>query len=687
MVAPFLGPLKKWIAQRREQKGQGYESTTNARAAEPQKVHHQEDPQSAIQLSIPVNPPDDDYEQQSSMQHTNETASHATVNPGLDAAAHLKGLLGVVSPNQPQPKQPVLGQAASGSSRLLALLNNKVDNRTSGINAGLPRTSMNRVDIPRADPRSSHRVNEQPPLLSHLASPPSFPIYPSNSTFVPRNGEGAYSMAPAQTSFYGGTQNVTQDHQRDRLRLSSDRLAQARGVIQQPQDSQLSSSTGMENQHLRSAPSASQLPAPKLSSHAQTLLDAFKPAKSRALAVSAPSETSSPASILDLAAQSSIPLVRQSVSTLSAVASGPPSEPNRNEQLLNLLRSGSNQSVATPLQRATKPGMQQNVLLSLFRPSPKSEESQVKTTSPSRAPGPATTPIAVELATTSSPSPRSKRTEPPQLDVEKPAKERRPLASRHAARRGASPNSTKISSAAIVSESMDVPDNTGTVRRKPRQPRQHTVQPEKPLAMTILKRTTDTTHTYTTMPVAPAAKEIFESSATITARPKTTTPKPFQPQILRRPHTNDSPSPSARLASDKEVVVDQATPQPAVLQHYSDAFVSLSARPAPVAEQSDDAAALVSPLSIDTSSRRESADPASASARGRLVDSVRNDARSPTVALSRSRINSIASAPRPGSAKPVERGGGGGSTPMSPLDRGFLLNFLDGVVKSAGASR
>lgn len=58
----------------------------------------------------------------------------------------------------------------------------------------------------------------------------------------------------------------------------------------------------------------------------------------------------------------------------------------------------------------------------------------------------------------------------------------------------------------------------------------------------------------------------------------------------------------------------------------------------------------------------------------------------PAFELSRSRINSIASAPRAasvGAGAGAVGGGGRPQTPMSPHDRGFLMSFLEGVVKSA----
>lgn len=67
--------------------------------------------------------------------------------------------------------------------------------------------------------------------------------------------------------------------------------------------------------------------------------------------------------------------------------------------------------------------------------------------------------------------------------------------------------------------------------------------------------------------------------------------------------------------------------------------------------------------------------------RTRTNSIVGGDGKTAKVELSRSRINSIASAPRDGGKN---RAASGPLTPISPLDRGFLLNYLEGVIKSVG---
>jgi len=91
---------------------------------------------------------------------------------------------------------------------------------------------------------------------------------------------------------------------------------------------------------------------------------------------------------------------------------------------------------------------------------------------------------------------------------------------------------------------------------------------------------------------------------------------------------------------------------------------------------------IVSPLSVESADSVDLTTMNGQPVRSRINSVAGGDGKSPTVELSRSRINSIASAPRDGGKG---RGASGSQTPISPLDRGFLLQYLERVIKSVGS--
>ncbi|KAI4741633.1 DCP2-domain-containing protein [Aureobasidium sp. EXF-12298] len=239
MVAPFLPPLKKWINQQRKRDA--------AREAQVEPVV--EEP-----LAI-------------------SSDSHAAEVPAANAAFELRRLLSVNVPEANSP-QTATGDGNQGSA-LLAMLrgNASAGGLAPPTNDLPPATPLDQVTHTPPEPGTPHYQHHQPSPAVRQQPPPGFP-FPS-----PAHQRNASLHPPG---FFG--QNAHENLQRvvpDMSHMSQQPPHAVRHI--HPQGPHPS----MQQQlfpyghpapiaHGPVAPSASQLPAPRLNNHAMNLLSAFK---------------------------------------------------------------------------------------------------------------------------------------------------------------------------------------------------------------------------------------------------------------------------------------------------------------------------------------------------------------------------------------------------------------------------
>lgn len=265
MVAPFLHPLKKWISQ--QHKNENVQSLPYlAPPAFSEEVSQDEAERPQL-------------EQVSSYGPSNLPEVAYTTQQEPDASADLKRLLNIniAPPLQPTPQPIAPPQSdAAKSSALLALLR-------SGSIAEMrdaPHTTRDQVSFPPQLPRSPHRPHPQPPPFSSMPSPPRFEVSPESVNPAAFQSH----RFPVSTEFRGNQQypqfagqsylqpsdEASNGHPTQEIpRANLQRLA----PYQNTGDPQFSRSR-VESSNTSGVPHASALP--KLTNHTRTLLDAFK---------------------------------------------------------------------------------------------------------------------------------------------------------------------------------------------------------------------------------------------------------------------------------------------------------------------------------------------------------------------------------------------------------------------------
>lgn len=203
MVAPFLVPLKKWItAQRKLDKSKplkGPGTTSSVPVEEPTAAEHKE-----AEESMKLHPSKEDLErlldslrqsaQPSKVSDLPEVS--ATSIEAKDMTMQLKSVLGV--PSAPPSNSVELAAAdkppksslaeQQKSSDLLSLLRS----RPATLSETMPQTPIKQMIMPQGPPMSPAHPHHQPP--------PSFSTLPSPPTFLFANGEDRNFMAQTSTS-------------------------------------------------------------------------------------------------------------------------------------------------------------------------------------------------------------------------------------------------------------------------------------------------------------------------------------------------------------------------------------------------------------------------------------------------------------------------------------------------------
>ena len=310
MVAPFLNPLNKWIAQQRKLDKLNHQGHTNHAIDPAQRMGPSVDDQ--ISSNGTAGHSAVDIERLLATLRQSEEATVMSdlpevsepVNPAQDANVQLKNLLHanpeLISHDAIQSSPPIAhvpGQAASNgkdSNALLALLRGKQTIRDQ-----MPRTPLEQVIENPAIPGQPHHHHRHVATqrISTLPAAPSFP-YPTiqhqrphfhTQPLVHASEPDLQTMEqPFHSQYHGRLTNshalpTQQYHQLSGLINSkpssisvADSNRQAPAPYQRTGDPEFSQRFQFSNNLEPSIPPASKLPPPKLTTHSSALLDLFK---------------------------------------------------------------------------------------------------------------------------------------------------------------------------------------------------------------------------------------------------------------------------------------------------------------------------------------------------------------------------------------------------------------------------
>lgn len=622
MVAPFLQPLKRWINEQKKRDLVIPEASHEQYATDDGLVQDSGDFQSAHlaaqhvapQMPKPISTPGGDLlallrGQQKAVPTPIHTPPAAMQN--TDAADRLKHLLSVgQSLQSTAPSQ----DRNTGATDLLAMLRqgSTAMLEPQAQHPGPPRTPVDQIAHTAYPPKrpshnrrpSSHTTPTQPP--------PDFAYSPARIAHQQaQRADTVYGVpqqpifSPSQPNQFGWNAQQQPQHAARPFERTGDPQF-ARDVMPVPQAS--------------SVPSANQLPAPKLSNHAMNLLNAFK-------SNTAPSVLSPPTQTFMPVQRATVPpLIATSSNTRDQFNSNPASAYNtlpgidsRARQALIQQTSGDVFSAPT-LQSSTRatepatlpakrPDAHKNSLLSLFRtPSAMAPEA---VSSPM--------PVPLQAADSNDPGLQSK----PQHEARKTQilARQEPVAelnTNHTLRIHEQTLESADSLPTRTTVNAPGTPDTGTVRRRPRRKADMTDSPvvsdsstsvpsgsirkapnstkssrdavarpvmQNPTPIKILKRPATTSQpelpveTTQRRPITPAASNTTRDQA------KSTTPKQFQPQILRRPQ-GSTPSTAFELpaVTTPEVVSKNAV---ADVTENSKALLSLFKQPQPVQQEAE----------------------------------------------------------------------------------------------------
>lgn len=608
MVAPFMHPLKKWIA---------HQKRVDAKT-QPGSKQSMEAMDEASQIAKTITP----------MQAPVELAPPSELPEVADASAHLKRLLNInnAAPAQ-SPVQPPAAASGDKSNALLQLLRSGSSSETPNDEPAVPsQPFMAPNPLPGLSPRTQYA--EQPGSLPQTLPPPfpgMLPPYLQQSAiadqalpqrldhlFPPTTHVGSSNGFPP----FPDQQPPIQPYREDLLPPSLHNIPPperpAVAPFQQTGDPQFSHPGQPPQIQGAAVPPASKLPPPKLTSHSLALLSVFKEEAPKTPKTS--SATVSPSTAQD---------------------TGLERKPQRHQdQLLNLLRG---------------------------------------------SPAPATfAPVPAELAADSTPPTRKQALQRSQNDTPKQRHSGTPRGPRSAAQ-----------TSATVSGPLKMPQFEGIARpppkkmqnvsnRKVSKDRQQQQQAQAPSPITILPRPQSAKKDWSPTPPM-KAQGLRRSSQSRTGKAKPAEPpKPFQPQILRRPEKaemdSNLPSRPKDAGESGPQNVDSLL-QPARETGSPD---DISSRPSQTATQKEallslfgkkseaSGSPLTGPLDIQTSVPKPSS------------SSVISPLSPPAAPSALSGGGTV-----PGSGTPAENDmqASGSGRISSPDNKAFLLGFLEGVAK------
>jgi len=559
MVAPFLQPLKRWINEQKKRTLMIPGTSHEQYATDDGTAHELADVQSA-QAQQAQEAPFRAADNLMALLRGQRAASLIPSHPppvarNSDAADRLKHLLSV---GQSLPSVPPSKDRDGGATDLLAMLRQGSTAMLEPTNQhpGPPKTPVDQIANIAYPPRRPSHHRRPSSYTTPTQPPPDFAYSPARIA-QQQAQKSNVGYGPPQQPFFAPPQpthiawNAPQQSQQAARPFERTGDPQfARGVMSVPQ--------------LSGVPSANQLPAPKLSSHAMNLLNAFKNnAKPSMLSpppqpASIPQRVAVPASFAPVATvyPESTPMYRTSSSADSRARQALNPQPSG-----NVLSSALAPSFTRPTEPSTlqikRPDAHKNSLLSLFRtPSAMAPEAV-----PSPIPGSLPQPSPSELL--AQPKPRQEVGKLQILARKEPIVEHRKAYD--PASQGQSSKHADVMASRLTTKTPSTPE-PGTVRRKPRAKAEVTDSPgvsdssvgiasgnirkprngskretgalsvaQHPMPIQILKRPVapsqpeSPAETPQKRSVTPAATTAMDDQV------KVITPKQFQPQILRRP--------------------------------------------------------------------------------------------------------------------------------------------------------
>lgn len=750
MVAPFLGPLKKWIAQQSKQdalKGLDEYSPPTEIAGEPTL----EEPLAPGNHSEPPVAGDMDrllaHLRQSSQRQAPSNLPELSGFNGSsnEASLQLKRLLSVKEASPPantpviQVHDDARDQDVAKSKSLLALLRGEATTKVMGQLQGkeAPQTPLEQIKADTTLSESPHQHHPRPPQFSSLPPPPSFASTPHriDQQYVAHSreqGTKSYDANLPENSNHGhksSAQPSNMASQFSDIRMRVPRTPQtftdlafhgpAIGPLSQKQqdipapyqrtgDPRYVQTSQFSNLHAPSIPPANKLPLPKLNSHSLALLDTFRNGKVKepitaqgSFSAAAPPDATlntnsngqnGEYSVQELPDLKSIGDNVTSVAPLkihqvqrqdldSSPSMNPSLNPNRDgRKTKEDHRSG--QDIATSSRTAgtenatlisarnpsvlddKPPTVHQAALLDLFRkPSVVQPElPKVSSHIPRESPAPA------ELSAQASMKPKIEKPRRHDASTARPPTNSRAGTSLMPGSVNRKPASPKPPVSATVSGPLDIPQFDAVQKRADITPAE---------TKSAIPNGTVLRHGQRVSPVSilrrPDSKQRVSQETKVkerdgpSASPRGASghrnkpsseglPKPFLPQILRRPVQPSQQPPSTAsppaAMSQHRLSFDRGDSQP---KEQKQTLLSLFGKPAiATPPRLSASSAVVSPIQ----------------AKPPHADGMRDE-------IARSRIGSVSSLIGDG----IARSGSGRQTPITPNERSFLLGYLESVAK------
>ncbi|KAH9877766.1 hypothetical protein J1614_002983 [Plenodomus biglobosus] len=297
MVAPFLGPLRAWIKQQHKldkqrarnsaqltappvamtddediQQPEVYETTADE--AKPVAGMPLSDNLASLVAQLGRERPSDSLPEVSNQQHHHHQQQQQ--RQVADPAAELKRLLSVgmsmQSPPVEAPSMPTPIQHQTANP-LLALFHQGSSQQNPQMPP--PRTPFDQPIPSPLQPSSPHGQHQpRQPQMGNMGPPPSFPYHPQHHQQMPYRGLPQFNdMSPPSMDHY---MQPPQQHRDPHFPPQPPNMQQAFDqrnpqMVHETSDSQFAGDHGRPM-----IPSASNLPAPNLNSHALGLLNSFK---------------------------------------------------------------------------------------------------------------------------------------------------------------------------------------------------------------------------------------------------------------------------------------------------------------------------------------------------------------------------------------------------------------------------
>ncbi|KAI9759013.1 MAG: ccr4 associated factor [Chaenotheca gracillima] len=656
MVAPFLVPLKKWIAkQKRSDTSKSDHSHYLAPPMQSEDALTEEEPNAG-----------EVYDHIMPRPGPAQAPPQSDVGAGREASTLLKQLLKVQSSVQAEQNAAATAAQLQEANReksnaLLALLRKSNADAPQRFSPAqhLPQTPLDHPTSLPTQPGPPRHQHLPPARASEMPPPPSFPIAPSHSTqpdkdqaFQPPASFSNPARAPRTASQarylpnHPGSQ--TSQQQREPFGGAIPHGPALHQFPQQSQDTFRPPSTGeswnsqhvpqFPGTHAPNVPPATSLPAPKLTSHALNLLNAFRNTTPVHNTPQPPVERADPeARNVGRGGANEVPhplgsplgppqnpqMMRHTppkdaFSTLEAS----PRNGTSSRRSSQFVRSPPSQSAlgSMPSQAAQR-SQHQNDLLHLFRKG--SDQGMLQVPSGGALEGTESSPV--ELSAQHSPEAAGRQVQPRAI-LQRPA--------------AVGPKSKATPKPDVKGRA--TPDHSyknGVVEPNGKAPAPPAV-PVSILPRPISSRKQETERAQT---------RSKQSSPSRQATPKEEA-NAFQPQILRRPAVPGSPK--VPEAMPHHLSFDRRGSQTA---EHRQALLSLFNRPSPK----------------DSPTSEASQPPLDALPRGLTLNT-----------RSRQASGSDHAVPASSSKRPSQQLGSGPQTPQTPMDKSFLLGFLEGHTRS-----